>query len=437
MTSAVARRIVQGTVANLLGKLWVVGLQLLMLPVLTWSWGADGYGSWLILTTIPTYLALSDAGLGTVAAVDLTRKVVSGDGEGALEVVQSLWALMTTVSFGLALLLLGGSAVAVLHGWFVGSGLSPEALLATIFFITAYALVVVQMLVLNVVYRATNKYALGTLLMDIATPVEGVVVMSFAWLGRDIATAAFAMLTVRALFAGLYVVRLRQAEPWCVLGFRHARWSTVRRLFGPSAAAFSLVGANAVVLQGMVLVLGANGGPVVAGAFAASRMISRVPLQLANLLSRASVPELTRAEASGDWVTSGRLLTLNVASALALCLPSALMLCAFGPQLLRWMSNDALAVDTMVFAWLAASAVAGALWTSASSRLVASNELGRFSFWYLAACLAATGWVLFSGTADLRLAAIALLGAELVGLASVSITVFAPRFVAEHEGLPR
>ncbi|NGP17867.1 lipopolysaccharide biosynthesis protein [Devosia aurantiaca] len=417
---AVARRIAQGTAANLLGKFWVLALQLLMLPALTRLWGAELYGVWLLLTTIPTYLALSEAGLGTVAAVDLTRKFVSGDQAGALQLVQSLWSLMTAVSVGLGIVIASISAVMVFGHTVHFEAIGPGAVFAAIVFIALYALIVVQMVVLNIVYRATNQYALGTFLLDAATPVEGVVVLCLAWSGQDIAVASLGMLVVRALFGAVYFICLRPRTRWLKLGVQQAQWSSIRPLLRPSAAAFSLIGANAVILQGMIVVLGVTGGAMVVAVFAASRTISRVPLQLANLVSRASVPELTRAQAMGHGL-SHRLLVVNIGAALAVSVPSALALTVFGPALLDWVSAGALGADAALFAWLGAGAVAGALWTSASSALVASNELGRFAYWYLAACLGATGYVFVSDTADVELAAIAVLVAELVALAAVAI----------------
>ena len=48
-----------GLGANMMGKFWVIATQLVCVPVLTWKWGANGYGVWLMLTTVPSYVALT------------------------------------------------------------------------------------------------------------------------------------------------------------------------------------------------------------------------------------------------------------------------------------------------------------------------------------------------------------------------------------------
>src|SRR6185437_4289622 len=71
------------------------------------AWGIKVYGEWLILSVLPTYLALSDVGFGSVAANDMTMRVAAGDRDGALETFQSTWLLISLTSLivaGLAVL---------------------------------------------------------------------------------------------------------------------------------------------------------------------------------------------------------------------------------------------------------------------------------------------------------------------------------------------
>ena len=62
------RALFLGTSANLVGKIWIVISQLISIPVLMSSFGKEGFGVWVMLSTLPTYLALSDIGLSAAAA---------------------------------------------------------------------------------------------------------------------------------------------------------------------------------------------------------------------------------------------------------------------------------------------------------------------------------------------------------------------------------
>ena len=95
---ATARRLVKGFGANLLGKFWIAAVQLLLVPVLISAWGADGYGAWLMLTTIPLYILLTDFGMGNALAVELTRAIPRKDEPMARRALQSVWVFMCLIS---------------------------------------------------------------------------------------------------------------------------------------------------------------------------------------------------------------------------------------------------------------------------------------------------------------------------------------------------
>ena len=64
----VARRLTAGFLASGMGQIWVVAIQVLTVPLLTLGWGGARYGAWLMISTIPTYVAIGSAGFGNEAA---------------------------------------------------------------------------------------------------------------------------------------------------------------------------------------------------------------------------------------------------------------------------------------------------------------------------------------------------------------------------------
>src|SRR6202000_1178180 len=96
-TVTVGRRIVFSFLANGVGKIWVILIQLVTVPVLSVKWGPSGYGIWLMLTTVPAYIALSNFGFGTAAAVDMTQHYTRQDYNKALRTFQSAWILISFV----------------------------------------------------------------------------------------------------------------------------------------------------------------------------------------------------------------------------------------------------------------------------------------------------------------------------------------------------
>ena len=83
MTS-VKRRIAANLGANTLGRVLGVLIQLISVPVMLSHWGAWIYGEWILLSTMPSYLAMSDIGFGNVAGNEMTMLVSRGKKREAL-----------------------------------------------------------------------------------------------------------------------------------------------------------------------------------------------------------------------------------------------------------------------------------------------------------------------------------------------------------------
>ncbi|MCC7320332.1 MAG: hypothetical protein IT542_05060 [Rubellimicrobium sp.] len=391
-TGGTRGRLLRSILASLYDKGAVTLVQILSIPALGAAWGADGYGVWLVLMAVPTAIALSDLGFGAAAGVEMTRLLARGEEHEAAPVLHS------TIVF-VAGMLAGAAALALLLAgwlWLRGQPVGPfgagETALA-IALVAGQALAMGQTGIATAVWRATHGYAFamgfsGTLLL-----LEGVAPVLVALAGGRIALAAGAVLVLRLAGLALFLRLLRRRAPWAAFGIRHARRGTIRALARPALAAFGLTAATALSLQGMVLALGAVAGPGAVAVFGAARTVCRAPLQLAGMVVRPSIPELTRALSGGDTALARRLARLNVAVAVAVMLPSGLLLALLGGRIVRAISGGTLEATAPLLALLALGAGANAVWTAQAAPLVALNRQGAFAPAYLLGVLAALGAV--------------------------------------------
>ena len=105
LDSRIKRRLALGFASNWVGKLASTITQLVQVPVFFHFWATSVYGDWLIVNTIPTYLAFSSIGFGNVASNEMTMLNSAGDREGALRVFQSCWWLISLICAAVGLLL--------------------------------------------------------------------------------------------------------------------------------------------------------------------------------------------------------------------------------------------------------------------------------------------------------------------------------------------
>ncbi|WP_281981763.1 lipopolysaccharide biosynthesis protein [Thalassorhabdomicrobium marinisediminis] len=397
----IAKRLIKGSGANLAGKVWALATQLLAVPVMTHFWGVDGFGVWLMISTIPTYLALSDFGLGVAASVVMTSAMERGDKETAQKAFQSVWAFLTAGTT-----IIGALSIVIAWIWLTftqqaAAGPFPvsEVFLAICLTVIA-ALFSLQMSIRKIVFNATHKYALGTALLDGLYFANMLCMLMAIALGAGLVGATTVFLIGRLFCLTVYIALQRHYEPWCKGGLTAASSATLKPLLNPSMGALALTMANSFGLQGVVLTIGWTFGPAAAAVFATTRLLTRIPLQFSGLLVRASLPELTRAQISGKTDLTARLMHINTLSAMAIMIPATIGLVAIGPSVLTYMSDGEMTNDRLSFALLGIAALFSALWTTMGTRLIAVNRQSEFA--YLALGLyGATALVPVMGSDDL------------------------------------
>lgn len=373
-------RVFRGVAANALGKLWVFAYQFLSIPVLVTKWGVAGYGIWLMLSAVPTYAVLSDFGFGAAARVDMTRRAERGDHAGALNAFQSVWAFVSAISL---FLLLAGTSVWLYCrgvGWLDGN---RREILDAGYYLFLYSLIVVQMSVLTVAYQSVGRYAQGTFLFDILSPFEGVALIIIAWKGGYFVAASLAMLGLRLVGFAIYYRALRRAEPWITLGWRHATMAELKALAKPALAAFTFPLSTALNIQGIFFLIGLVISPAATAMFGTVRMISRVPLQLVGLLSRATLPEITMAHARDDVRRMDRLVFANLGAVAVVSLPVAMLMALLGQWVVELLTRGQIQPPISLVLTMAGITVLQSYWNTIATFLFALNLQERFSIMYL------------------------------------------------------
>jgi O-antigen/teichoic acid export membrane protein len=265
----------------------------------------------------------------------------------------------------------------------------PEPDVAWAFLILMiYSAAIALMGVVGVGFRSTKRYARGTILYDLAMPLEAAALLIAAVTTRSFVICAAAQLTVRIPAFILYYTRLRIDEPWLRLGWSKASWDIIRRLTKPSLANFALPFALAMSVQGVVFTVGLGFGPAAAGMFGAVRTFTRLPLQLVAVLTRASGPELTLAHTLTNRPLIARLTALNLAVTLVTFAPFILA-SPWGGVLMHLMTGGRMSVHPDFYVAMEVVASVQATWSTLAIFLLAENKLQKIVPWCLSAGFAA------------------------------------------------
>ncbi|WP_168077281.1 lipopolysaccharide biosynthesis protein [Caulobacter sp. SSI4214] len=382
LKSSQSKRILFGFGANMLGKVFALLIQFISIPVLSKYWGAAGYGTWLMLSAVPAYVALGGLGFGNAAATEMTRCVARGNQAQAITVYQSAWTLITA-SVGIIVLL-------VLGGAFLGSSLgqrSAKEFLPEICLLSAYSFMVVQSSTVQTAYKSTHRYALGTAIFDLMALLEGLAVIVSAILGYKYIFSIASMLLVRLVGHVAYYAIIKHLEPWFELGVKHANIATIKELFAPAMALLVLGASSALAIQGVILTLGIVTSPAITASYSAARTICRIPLQMSDLFGRATLPELTSAHGRNDRILFRKITIANFFVSLSVAGPAFVIISIFGPRIARIVSHGQLEFSNPLFIFLGLSTLAQSSWQAIGLSLQATNDQDIFSYPYFVAAL--------------------------------------------------
>lgn len=372
----VLRRIALGLGANAYTTVGTLVVQFLSVPLLVKVWGLSGYGSWLILSTVPTALMLIDAGLSGVAGNRMAALLGAGRRAEAVTAFSTAWLTITVAagSVGMlaiaALLLVPGSLFPTNEAVTVADARGAAVALAV------YAVAIMQMEVGGQIgYRATGRYAEGAAINGTTQVVERVAVLLGALATGSLAVAAAVMAATRVVGMVVLVRRYRRRSPDLLPNRREFRRSELRSLAPLAGGILLLAVGMATSLQGPLLLLGLTVSQATVGLFGAVRTFTRFALQLMNAISAAMLAEFAIASGHDDSATRNEIFGLNLilGSALAGALLIGFLL--FGRVGLDlWLPGQQGSSITPLLLVLAAGTLVNGLWTMLANMLLAANR---------------------------------------------------------------
>lgn len=367
-----ASRLGRNLTAQAYSQVATLGIQLATIPLLIHAWGVSHYGVWLTLTAIPTYLAFSDFGFTFIAKNDMAARVARGDRSGALETYHSVQLLLLWICPAIFVVAAGAALLTPIGSLLHLGGVSERDAKLVICLQTFGILMLQLFYLLCASVRAIGRPATETGFAANSRVLEAVCLVGAASLGGGLVAAATAGLMARLAMTFGLAIWTHRAAPWLPLGLRGASRQRLKELVSPSMSYMMVPIANAVLIQGPVVVLGSIATPEMVALFATTRTVARLGMSGANMLSNGFVAEYNYAWGTQDSARftrllrmQGTLLLLGVAAYVAVMAS----LGGFGVSLL---SHHRMTPYPALIAALACGVTFEMLWTSVYAPLTAT-----------------------------------------------------------------
>jgi O-antigen/teichoic acid export membrane protein len=415
MDTSTQRRLIFGFLSNWVSKLATTIIQLVQVPVFLHFWSVPLYGEWMIIIAVPTYLSVSNFGFGNVAANEMSMMTARGDRDGALRVFQSCWWLITLICVTcivvLAAVLYAIPAAKLLKLHAIG-----ESDAKWIIFYLGCAVLLGQLeTLLQSAYRCIARYAYGSFIKSVFSLIAFCIMLIPVSLGQGARVTALVFAATNAFLTLVLCFMVWRDIRWIRYGWKYASFAEVKRLSGPAFAFMAFPLGSALNLQGTLMAVGYALGPTAVVVFGTARTVSRVALQMVQLVNNTFWPELSASFGSNDIGLTRTLHRRSCQMGLLLAFFVVLVMMTLGPWFLHRWTGGHVPPSRGLLAILLMVVVAYSLWSTSATLLQAVNRHQKLAVWYLSGTTVTVVITYFTAKyLGLYWAAASLLVAELV-----------------------
>jgi O-antigen/teichoic acid export membrane protein len=379
----VKRRLLLGFITGWVSKVASSVIQLIQVPVFLHFWSVSLYGEWMIVNSIPAYLSFSNAGFGTVAGNEMTMSVARNDFDGALRVFQSCWWLIAALCTATIALLSGVLYFLPARYFLRFTAISESDTKWIIFYLGVSVLLGQLEQLLQSAYRCIGRYPFGSLIktiMSLSAFASMIVAVIFGS-GTRVTALVFSIANVAGTI--LLSILVRRDIPWIRFGWRYAKLAEIRKLVRPAIAFMGFPIGNALNLQGTLLAVGYALGPVAVVVFSTARTVSRVALQMVQMINSTFEPEMTIAFGALNYDLTRTLLRRACQLALIFAIVVVIIMMSFGPWFLTHWTGGRVPPSRPLLAILLLSVISYSLWSTGSTLMTSTNQHQRLAAYYI------------------------------------------------------
>jgi O-antigen/teichoic acid export membrane protein len=383
------RRLLLALGANAFGQAVGIVIQISSLPIFLLYWDTSKYGAWILLSAVPSYLTMADAGMVSVAGNKMMMAMARNEVDEANGIFQTAQLFLTIVCASLFALI-----VPVALFWPMPEYMTWDNRVALAALMCA-VLVAIYGGLAEAVFKATDRYPEGTLLGQISRLAEWAGYIVGLILFGNFSGVACVGLLGRLLSGCAMIVLAQNGSRGLKLGYSMASRLELRQMAHPAVSFMVFPLANALSFQGITLVVGGLEGTTAVAVFTAYRTIARVAVQIISIFSLALWPEFSRLFGAGG---STAVVALYKRSAMLGSLSAvglSLAVYAVSPWLLQFWTHGRIPFIPVDLAWLMAyAAMAGSAYVPRTI-LLATNQHVGLAAWSLAvaAFSVALAWV--------------------------------------------
>ena len=373
------RRLKWNFTAAFVGKVVSVCNQVLLVPLFLYAWGSEYYGIWLLLSAIPSFLSMSNVGVGTAANTEIVLAIGQGNERKANRVLGSAWLFIVVIGCVVATVIMVAHALGFGVDLF-GSNQSLVSGHSRIILVLFASVIVMMMRQPLEGFWTARKKASNAMFFGAAASAGELaacaVVLMFSGPAEALAMTILGARTL-ALIA-FFIASRRYVDLRLPLT---PDLSLVRSLLGRGMGFQLSVLWQAILFQGSLFLAQGVLGPAGVATWGTIRTLSRSGNQLLALINQAIMPELQNEIAVDNLTDAKRIYHAGIRVAFGAGLAVALPMSVVGGPFYTFWTGGTLSVTPWIWPIMAIGLVLNAVWLTSDLVQQALNRP-----WYSSSC---------------------------------------------------
>ena len=275
IVGSVHRRMFEGLLGSGLALFSRIFLQAAQVPLFLYYWGPVNYGEWLVLFSIPAYLALGDFGMGEAGANFIARAVASGDVTQARRIYSAVCVFVTGANMLLLIVAFVALGVLQMQSHLGFQRITGQELSFALGALSVSVVLTLQAGTAYALLRAIGRYGDQQVISGIVGIVEFFAIAVAISIRPQADAAAIAIASVRLLLLIFLHFHVRHHARAITQLHLKGIGANIRMLMGPSLAFMGFPVANALLIQGYNILIGVALGPTVLVVYAACATAAR------------------------------------------------------------------------------------------------------------------------------------------------------------------
>ncbi len=385
MDSGTKRRLVLGLLSSWISKVASSLIQLVQIPFFLHFWSESVFGNWIVLNAIPSYLSFSNIGFGSVAGNEMTMSEARGDRETSLRVFQSCWWLIFWVMLATSIVVAAALFLIPVSTLLNVRYISEQDCRLIVAYLGFSVLLGQFEQLLQSAYRSVARNPYGSFIKSCMAVAAFAAMLIPVGLGYGPRTAALVFAAANVAGTITLALMVKHDIPWVEFGWRYASFSEIKRM---TPLAFAFMGfpiGNALNLQGTVQVISYAMGPIAVVIFSTARTVSRIALQMVQMINGTFEPEFSRSFAQNDIPLVRTLHRHACQMALLIALGVVAIVLLAGPTFLSHWTHGKVPPSRTLLLLLLIGVIFYSLWSTSSTVMSATNQHKTLAAVYMGA----------------------------------------------------